>query len=101
MVRRSGGHGPAPPRSAGRDRSRRERGPRRGAVGGDGHARDFARPMRPLERGVAIGVIDSDQVRVRVGVGGPLSEGARAAGRNAAFDALEDMPLPPPDRVAR
>jgi len=51
-----------------------------------------------IERGIAIGVIDSDQIRVRVGAGGPLSAGARNAGRNAALAALTDMPLPPPDR---
>jgi hypothetical protein len=51
-----------------------------------------------LRRGVAVGVIDSDDVQVRVGAGGPLSTGARAAGRSAALDALTDMPLPPADR---
>lgn len=51
-----------------------------------------------MPRGVAVGVIDSDQVRVRVGAGGPLSAGAADAGRNAALEALRGMPLPPPDR---
>ena len=51
-----------------------------------------------VRRGVAIGVIDSDRVRVRVGVGGPLSAGARTAGAQAARDALTEMPLPPADR---
>jgi hypothetical protein len=53
---------------------------------------------RVLERGVAVGVIDSDEVRVRVGAAGPVSADARAAGRGAALSALKDMPLPPSDR---
>jgi hypothetical protein len=52
----------------------------------------------PLTRGVAVGVIDSARVRVGVGIGGPASEGARAAGRIAASEALARMPLPPADR---
>lgn len=51
-----------------------------------------------MRRGIAIGVIDSDQTRVRVGAGGPLSAGARDAGRKAALEALAEMPLPPSDR---
>lgn len=51
-----------------------------------------------LKRGVAVGVIDCDRVRVRVGVAGPMSKDARDAGRRAARDALSGMPLPPTDR---
>lgn len=51
-----------------------------------------------VRRGIAIGVIDSDRIRVRIGAGGLLSASARAAGRQAARDALTDMPLPPADR---
>lgn len=51
-----------------------------------------------VQRGVAVGVIDSERVRARVGVAGPMSKDARGAGRRAARDALVDMPLPPPDR---
>jgi hypothetical protein len=51
-----------------------------------------------LRRGLAIGVIDSELVRVRIGVAGPLSAGARSAGRRAALEALKNMPLPPADR---
>ncbi len=50
-----------------------------------------------VERGLAVGVIDSEHVRVRVGAS-PLSLGARNAGRSAALAALEGMPLPPTDR---
>jgi hypothetical protein len=50
-----------------------------------------------LQRGVAIGVIDSVRLRVRVGAAS-LREGARNAGRRAARAALQGMPLPPSDR---
>lgn len=51
-----------------------------------------------LPRGVAVGVVDSATVRARVGVAGPVSAGARAAGAAVARDALLEMSLPPPDR---
>jgi hypothetical protein len=60
--------------------------------------RAILRDRELVKRGIAIGIIDSDQIRVRVGVGGPLSADARAAGSSAARNALADMPLPPPNR---
>jgi hypothetical protein len=51
-----------------------------------------------MPRGVAVGVIDCDRVRVRIGAAGPMSVDARAAGRRAASEALSEMPLPPTDR---
>ena len=51
-----------------------------------------------MQRGVAVGVIDCDRVRVRVGAAGPMSGDAREAGRRAAREALSSMPLPPADR---
>lgn len=51
-----------------------------------------------MRRGIGIGVIDCPRVRVRVGIGDPLSANARTAGRTAALRALSDMPLPPADR---
>lgn len=51
-----------------------------------------------LQRGVGVGVIDCALARVGVGVAGPMSAGARDAGRRAARDALAGMPLPPGDR---
>ena len=50
-----------------------------------------------VHQGVAVGVIESEHLRVRVGVA-PLSDGARSAGRSAALAALEGMPLPPTNR---
>lgn len=51
-----------------------------------------------VRRGIAIGVVDSDRSRVRIGTGGPLSADTRAAGRAAALEALADLPLAPSDR---
>lgn len=53
---------------------------------------------RVLSRGVAVGIVDCDRVRVCVGAAGPMSGDAREAGRRAARDALSGMPLPPADR---
>lgn len=51
-----------------------------------------------MPRGVAVGVIDCERMRVRVGASGPKGTDAREAGRRAARNALTDMPLPPADR---
>lgn len=51
-----------------------------------------------IPRGVAVGVIDCDRMRVRVGASGPNGSDARDAGRRAARSALTAMPLPPADR---
>jgi hypothetical protein len=51
-----------------------------------------------VPRGVAVGVIDCERMRVRVGASGPQRTDARDAGRRAARDALTGMPLPPADR---
>ena len=51
-----------------------------------------------MPHGVAVGVIDCDRVRVRIGAAGPVSVDARDAGRRAAREALAEMPLPPADR---
>lgn len=51
-----------------------------------------------MPRGVAVGVLDCDRLRVRVGAAGPIQAGARDAGRRAAREALTDMPLLPTDR---
>ncbi|HTJ83611.1 MAG TPA: FIST N-terminal domain-containing protein, partial [Polyangiaceae bacterium] len=51
-----------------------------------------------LEQGIAVGVVESELVRVRVGVASALSADPREAGRRAAREALADMPLPPENR---
>ena len=51
-----------------------------------------------LPRGIAVGVIDCERMRVRVGGSGAPPCEAREAGRRAARAALVDMPLPPADR---
>ncbi|MDB4944940.1 MAG: hypothetical protein JWP97_4474, partial [Labilithrix sp.] len=51
-----------------------------------------------MARGVAVGVIDCERMRVRVGASGPRGTDVRDAGRRAARNALVDMPLPPADR---
>lgn len=53
---------------------------------------------RVMPHGVAVGVIDCNRTRVRIGAAGAMSESPREAGRSAARDALADMPLPPADR---
>ncbi len=51
-----------------------------------------------LARGIAVGVIDCERMRVRVGAPDPTNADAREAGRRAAREALSEMPLPPTDR---
>jgi hypothetical protein len=51
-----------------------------------------------MARGVAVGVIDCERMRVRVGASGQRGTDVRDAGRRAARNALVDMPLPPADR---
>ncbi len=51
-----------------------------------------------VTHGIAVGVLDGEGVRARVGAEGPMSLDARDAGRRAAREALTDMPLPPSDR---
>ncbi|HSO37485.1 MAG TPA: FIST N-terminal domain-containing protein [Labilithrix sp.] len=51
-----------------------------------------------MRHGVAVGVIDCDRARVRVGAAGLMSVDARDAGRRAAREAVASMPLPPADR---
>ena len=59
------------------------------AILADGHV---------MPRGVAVGILDCERMRVRVGAPESTSTDAREAGRRAAREALTDMPLPPPDR---
>jgi hypothetical protein len=51
-----------------------------------------------MPSGVAVGVLDCERVRIRVGAPTGTSADARDAGRRAAREALVDMPLPPADR---
>jgi len=51
-----------------------------------------------MPHGVAVGVLDCERLRARVGTSDPTSTDAREAGRGAARDALAEMPLPPADR---
>lgn len=51
-----------------------------------------------LRRGVGVAVLDGADLRVGVGIGTPIAEGARAGGRAAAAQALKGMPAPPRDR---
>lgn len=51
-----------------------------------------------VRSGIAVGVIDSDRVHVRIGAAGPMNGDARGAGRRAVQEALRDLPLPPADR---
>jgi hypothetical protein len=49
-----------------------------------------------LRRGVVVGVFSGADVRVGVGLGGPVSKDARAAGRTAAAEALSSLgPIAP------
>jgi hypothetical protein len=51
-----------------------------------------------MPRGVAVGVLDCERLRARVGAPESPIADAREAGRAAARDALAGMPLPPADR---
>jgi hypothetical protein len=59
------------------------------AILADGHV---------MPRGVALGVLDCERLHARVGASEDGCADAREAGRQAARDALADMPLPPADR---
>ncbi len=51
-----------------------------------------------MPRGIAVGILDCERMRVRVGAPETTSTDAREAGRCAAREALVGMPLPPADR---
>ena len=53
---------------------------------------------RVMPRGLAVGVIDCERMRVRIGAPESTNTDAREAGRRAAREALAGMPLPPSDR---
>lgn len=59
------------------------------AILADGHV---------MRRGIAVGVLDCERLRVRVGAPEPSGNDARDIGRRAAREALAGMPLPPADR---
>ena len=59
------------------------------AILADGHV---------MRRGIAVGVLDCERLRVRVGAPEPSGNDARDTGRRAAREALAGMPLPPADR---
>lgn len=59
------------------------------AILADGHV---------MRSGIAVGVLDCERMRVRVGAPGPSGNDARDTGRRAAREALAGMPLPPADR---
>lgn len=51
-----------------------------------------------MRRGIAVGVLDCERLRVRIGAPEPSGNDARDTGRRAAREALAGMPLPPADR---